>query len=38
MEKRYDSKLKEVFGILRLLIEEEEKPTPEIGFKAKQDK
>jgi phage regulator Rha-like protein len=38
MEKRYDSKLKEVFGILRLLIEEEEKPTPEIGFKAKPAK
>jgi hypothetical protein len=38
MEKRYDSKLKEIFDILRLLIEEEEKPTPKIGFNNGQAK
>lgn len=40
MEKRYDNKLKEVFGILQLLLEDEEtqKPKTEIGFNYKKIK
>ncbi|MEK7203371.1 MAG: ORF6N domain-containing protein, partial [Patescibacteria group bacterium] len=40
MEKRYDNKLKEVFGILRLLLEDEktQKPKTEIGFTYKEIK
>ncbi|MEK7211514.1 MAG: ORF6N domain-containing protein [Patescibacteria group bacterium] len=38
IEQRYDNKLKEVFGILKLLLEEEKKPKEEIGFKYKEIK
>lgn len=38
MEKRYDNKLKEVFSILQLLLEGEEKPKTEIGFNYKEIK
>lgn len=36
MERGYDKKLKEVFGILQLLLKEGDKPGGEIGFKYKK--
>ncbi|MEO5928145.1 MAG: ORF6N domain-containing protein [Patescibacteria group bacterium] len=33
MERRYDGQFRSVFEALRLLIEEDEKPKPEIGFR-----
>ena len=38
MEQRYDKKLKEVFGILQLLLTEKDKPSEEFGFKYKRIK
>ncbi|MFH1193617.1 MAG: ORF6N domain-containing protein [bacterium] len=38
MEQKYDSKLKEVFNLLRLLVEKGDKPGGEIGFKYKKIK
>lgn len=38
IEQRYDKKLKEVFGILQLLLKEDEKPKEDIGFKYKEIK
>jgi phage regulator Rha-like protein len=33
MEQRYDKKLKEVFNVLKLLLDENDQPKEEIGFK-----
>ena len=38
MEQLYDKRLKEVFGILQLLLEDEDEPKREIGFKYKEIK
>ena len=38
MEQRYDSKLKEVFNLLQLLLEKGDRPGGEIGFKYKKIK
>jgi phage regulator Rha-like protein len=32
IEKKYDSKIKKIFDILKLLLEEEKKPKKQIGF------
>ena len=32
MEKNYDTKIKKIFDILQLLLEEEKKPKKQIGF------
>ena len=38
MEQRYDKKLKEVFGVLQLLLAEKDKPSKEFGFRYKRIK
>ena len=36
MEKKYDSKLKQVFDVLKQLLMQENKPKNQIGFKVKK--
>ena len=38
MEKKYDENFRIVFRAIRQLMEEEEKPKHQIGFKTKDDK